>query len=165
MSNPFRNPNSISNKLRKQGAKDLILLADHLETNVKDKRFNLDYWGRVEGPADKTLTVKNINVCGTTACALGHAATMPKFTKRGLRMEDDFGNQWSLDHTLFRVVYKTEYMNGMDAAAEFFGLTPTESLFLFDPTEYPDGHKDRMYVAKRIRTAAKIMQKQVDKSV
>lgn len=107
----------------------LETLAKHLET-VPPETFNLKAWK-----------------CGTTACAMGHACSIPKFRQAGLKLTEI-------------LVWMTEPMlspefkgrGGFEAAEFFFGLNEDEALFLFDPDCYPAGDRTRKQtVINRIR--------------
>lgn len=97
---------------------------------IKPKKFKFGSWA--ESPTGQT----DVNVCGSTACALGWAASMPEFRKRGLKL------QWEIygwDHNMeseATVVMKNKAgfkIYGDDAGAEFFGLTAEEAEYLFIP--------------------------------
>lgn len=60
-------------------ARRLLKLADFLET-VPPERLNMSSWVGRDWQGDQGLS------CGTTACALGWAATMPEFRRLGLRL-------------------------------------------------------------------------------
>lgn len=62
--------------------KRLLKLADFLEA-LPRKRFVYNYWVGPDWRGDKEFS------CGTTACALGWATTMPAFRRLGLRMGMD----------------------------------------------------------------------------
>lgn len=68
--------------------------------------------------------------CGTSACAMGHAATMPCFQRLGLRLIKDVGY-------LGGIVFKTpgvrrRPLRNFEAIDHIFGITLEESLHLFD---------------------------------
>lgn len=58
------------------------ILADYMET-VPDEKFDFSHWG------DENF--KDGVTCGTTGCAIGHATTMPYFTKLGLHLTRHLG--------------------------------------------------------------------------
>ncbi len=145
-------------------AKRLAKLAKYMKT-IKDNRFYIGAWLDGQKPikrdvieaaglAEKNslVTPEKINECGTTACLLGHAATMPEFRRRGLRMTvlnlyDDFdihgrangraniGTNLCLydEHTGQRITD-----DPFKAGAKFFGLSRTEVLRLFDGHYYDE---------------------------
>jgi hypothetical protein len=57
--------------------KRLLVLADFLKT-VPKKRFDFKHWVGLDWAGDPKLT------CGTTACALGWATTIPMFKRLGM---------------------------------------------------------------------------------
>jgi hypothetical protein len=92
--------------------KRLLTLAKFLRT-VPKKRFNMGFWaagkfcGKVNEPEH--------NQCGTAACAMGWACTIPEFRRAGLKLIDSrFDDGYSIP------VYK-EHAE-FDAARKFFGL-------------------------------------------
>jgi hypothetical protein len=95
---------------------------------VKPKKFNFGSWA-----ASKSGT-PDVNVCGTTACALGWAGTMPEFRKRGLRLEwDTCDGVIEAEVRLPDTDDPTEYFSGETAGAVFFGLSMREAYYLFIP--------------------------------
>lgn len=101
--------------------KRLLKLADFLDT-VPRKKFDLTHW------VGQSYVGKLSLSCGTTACALGWATTIPAFRKLGLRM-------------VGRVVgMKSGYPSSPDAAKEIFDLGATGFNRLFTPTSanYPE---------------------------
>lgn len=105
--------------------KRLLKLADHLDT-VKKKRFDFGKWVGDDWQGKPDLS------CGTTACALGYATTIPSLRKAGLRLgktSDEFGK--------FFIVYlkgkKIKESSAERAGMEVFGLTKPEFSYLFVP--------------------------------
>lgn len=98
---------------------------------VKPEKFNLCEWA-VAGDNNKA----DVNACGTTACAMGWAGSMPEFRKRGLKLI------WDKDENtgyveLVKQNGRKRYGEG--AGAEFFGLTDDEATHLFIPwTKYEE---------------------------
>jgi len=92
---------------------------------VKPTKFYFGEWAVAE--SEETA---NINACGTTACAMGWAGSMPEFRKRGLKLvwEKDIGSGYV--EFVDRNGYK---LFGEHAGAKFFGLTEDESNHLFIP--------------------------------
>lgn len=86
----------------------LTILADHLRT-VDPEGFDLTDWR-----------------CGTVACAVGHACTIPEFQAAGLGLSGYSGTP--------------EYGSLLSWAAVrvFFGLTFEQAHSLFDSGHYPD---------------------------
>jgi hypothetical protein len=107
--------------LSEQSAKDLLTLADFLEELPAD-RFNYRVWvgGEWKGKADLS--------CGTTACALGWATTIPEFADRGLLLVRVIGVRGGVPR--YRGVL------GLEAASEFFGIPQVDAGFLFMPADW-----------------------------
>ena len=137
---------------------------------VPPPKFNLNSWADHEGPIDAADQVKLglttlqqgarctikptadqlAHTCGTTACALGYAGSIPENVKEGLQLftsasrssfwpihSPEFGKSWVEFHTHLpsgrKVVYKD-----FSAGVKFFGITFSESFELFDPDKYSD---------------------------
>jgi len=98
---------------------------------VKPKKFNFGSWANSEsGKPD-------VNVCGTTACALGWAASMPEFRKRGLKLVwEKFDGELEAEVRLHTSDSDPNWpLSGEDAGAVFFGLTYREACYLFIPAD------------------------------
>lgn len=67
-------------KMHVMHARRLLKLADFLET-IPETRFDLRTWVGDSWKGKQDLS------CGTTACALGWACTMPEFRKLGVRLK------------------------------------------------------------------------------
>lgn len=106
--------------------KRLLKLADHLET-VPRSKFYLSVWS-----------------CGTQACAIGHACSIPSFKRAGLKLKLWFG------------ILKPSFDNqtGFSAAMAFFDLTWPEIDRLFAASG-PSDRTTPKQVAKRIREFVK----------
>lgn len=125
--------------------KRLRLLAAFLES-LDPQLFHYGSWVGDDWKGAKDLS------CGTTACALGWACTMPEFRKLGLGINDD-GTPYD---------YETQ-RNDAEASMRVFGLTKDEAHALFlgyclfdDVTEeliLPtlDNEAMAQHVARRIR--------------
>jgi hypothetical protein len=100
-------------------ARRLLKLAAFLE-KLPTERFNYQFWvGKDwEGKADLS--------CGTTACALGWATTMPEFRRLGLQLV-------KLNSNYAFVVSARTGASAFGAAQEIFGLDQDESAYLFSP--------------------------------
>lgn len=75
----------------KTTARRLLKLCDHMESLPKgaDKHFNMDTFIAHEGDHEHPLPKRqrDLLTCGTTACALGWATTMPYFRKLGVKFD------------------------------------------------------------------------------
>lgn len=127
-----------------QGNKDLLRLADFLDT-LPSKRFDFNTWVGDDWKGKPDLS------CGTTACALGWAATIPAFRKRGLRLTMRGG---------YADVLYENYTWSLNSGAAFFNLSLKEARHLFtndgmynglnlDPSAKQVAHHIRKFVAKR----------------
>lgn len=99
-------------------------LADHLDT-VAPEKFDLSNWS-----------------CGTTACAVGHACTMPEFQMEGLSTSL---NTWG------RFPKYLEY-DSWDAVEAFFDLTHHQARYMFADWCYPSDEQSPSHVAARVRS-------------
>lgn len=94
----------------------LLKLAAFLE-KLPPERFDYDRWVGNDWLGEPDLS------CGTAACALGWATTIPEFRRLGLRLsrcgEPHCGRLY--DHA---------------AATEIFGVTENEAAFLFIPDRF-----------------------------
>lgn len=137
----------------------LKTLANYLH-NINPTEFDLDSWCYIPSTTaniqersrqyfqfygdDRTTDLipiikQDINVdCGSTACALGWAATIPEFREQGLQL---FVQPHSGSYLPGLVVYTKKedpdfYETNFYAAMHFFGLSEEESGYLFDPEFY-----------------------------
>ena len=124
----------------------LLLLAEFLENEVSESRWNYrrivgGNWG---GAPDLS--------CGTTACALGWATTIPELRDAGLRL-------FLFTATPVKdLAYPCLYLDGtkiFEAACKVFGITMNEANFLFNPSdqdsETPSPDASAAEVAQHIR--------------
>lgn len=123
-----------------------------------DTGFNMSSWasrgvpkiGRAGGP----------HLCGTTCCALGHAALDPVLSKQGLYLlvranggEHEVSSLQelvALGRIAWAEVHLADQHYGLDAAMEFFGLSCDEARYLFMPSHYPDRRVRPRHVIKHI---------------
>lgn len=101
----------------------LLKLVKLLRSKKVANHFNLDDWANKELGE---LTSKKVS-CGTEACAVGWACTIPSFRKAGLKLV-------GITDELIQPIFK--HSNGMTAAADFFGMTYEEANELFHPDGY-----------------------------
>jgi hypothetical protein len=102
----------------------LLALAELLET-LPRKRFDYGHWAGDEWKGEADLS------CGTSACALGWATTMPSLRKLGLRLVKD-SSGWIAVKLLSK---NGTYMNDTEAAHEVFGVSEKEFQYLFIPSD------------------------------
>jgi hypothetical protein len=127
----------------------LRLLAKRLrEHKDNGRRFNMDTWFDLTGSGHNedddridikkrvvdpyTGRVKEERTCGTSACALGEACTIPAFRRLGLKLVPGAGFDADLSYT---PMYKRR--KGLAAGMAFFGLTEYQASYLFLPDHYP----------------------------
>lgn len=114
-------------KINPEGLKPstrLRILAGFLD-EVPRKAFDMSTWG--QGKEPPTLErMAEPEVCGTSACALGLAATV----FAGLEFES------RRDGRFYNVVHSESRERGHGAGADVLGITDTEAELLFYPSEY-----------------------------
>ena len=82
-----------------------------------------------EHPVPARPTSKDLLTCGTTACALGWATTIPALQKAGLRMGLYFEGS-SVHIPVYRGV------SGVEAAAKLFGIYHDVAQYLFGGDDF-----------------------------
>lgn len=114
--------------LSQKAERRLTKLIEYMESLPREARahFDMGYWFRHHGDnhyhdlyGKSELTRRDLNLCGTSACALGWAATIPSFRRDGLRLTPTgvyFGNEWC---------------EGAEAAVVFFDITDDMAYDLF----------------------------------
>lgn len=132
--------------------------------------FNMNKWAGHE----HSVFEEN-NVCGTTCCALGHAALQPFFQKQGLQLRTVFTlrpkvitSYEALDRRLERDPDETlsvylENQKGYDAGAELFGISRQQAFLLFNPGRYR-GRVEPRHVADRVDKMIDAYKKKVEKA-
>jgi|GEM_PF-5166409 len=149
----------------------LLKLAEVLEEFSKErkklsipvKNFDLSSFGYVPVEAIANKKVKELK-CGSSACALGTAALHPWFISKGLKWSSAY--KYDEEELRFKCITGVTpidvefqgYVN-FDAATMFFGITKNQADYLFDPANYPHSHRSPRYVASRIRSLVKKIQK------
>lgn len=108
----------------------LIRLRDELRAEMKKlsktRHFDMRTWFRVDEP-EVGIEQREV-VCGTSACALGVACTIPEFRDAGLHLECRRGEYYP------KFGEETTY----GAAEKFFDITFDQTHFIFDPFYYRD---------------------------
>lgn len=125
---------STSPKFRPHHAKRLLALAGFLE-KLPRKRFDYSRWVGFDWKRKADLS------CGTPACALGWATTMPRFRKLGLRLGGD-GCDVPLPFLKGRA-----HLAVSEVGEEIFGLDYPEFRYLFCPDssvgwQFRDSHPE-----------------------
>jgi hypothetical protein len=121
----------------KETARRLRKLAKCLD-HVKPEQFRMSTW----------WAGKPLPGCGTAACALGHACTIPEFYVLGLRLKLKCTCQYCTN--AFIPVFKG--MKSFEAAERFFGITQQEARDLFTSNSMRGDTPKQ--VAARIRIVA-----------
>lgn len=129
----------------------LLVLANYL-AKLKNQ-FDLNGWVQVKTDGQEHLDPKTLEkvkgnptwsvhkACGTVACAIGHAPSVPEFKKSGLKL--------GVSGHVLQPVYKG--LEGWDAVEKFFGIDSATAEALFLGTKYEeDQRKDPKAVAARI---------------
>lgn len=116
----------------------LLALADFLE-GLDDNLFNFETWGdvtNVENVEDGQNILKDPNLCGTTACALGWAPNLPFARRLGFELRAsklDADPNW-----VTAGFYKNGRVVQPDAVGkQLFGLTSYQCDILFHPGNSP----------------------------
>lgn len=103
-------------------------LRDHLRDNVADERFYLATWA---GNSETPWEGKQDLSCGTSACAMGHAVTIPEFRADGLALRPAPFNPGR-----GQLVFGNRF--DFQAAADFMDISVMSAEWLFDHAEYPN---------------------------
>lgn len=114
----------------------LLKLAEKLDT-VPEDRFDLSSW------ADDRFMPGD---CGTTACAVGWACTIPEFNEAGLRLV------YSPSGPFPQFVTSEVNYQWFTAAEKFFDLNFGEADYLFSSMCYVGADRTPSGVAGRIRS-------------
>lgn len=135
----------------------LLVLADYL-AKLKNQ-FDLNGWVQVKIGGQEYLDPKTLKkvkgnptwsvhkACGTVACAVGHAPSIPEFKKAGLKL--GVSDQDEENGGVLQPVYKD--LDGWEAVEKFFGIDSATAEALFLGTKYEeDQRKDPKAVAARI---------------
>lgn len=141
------------------GLKRLWMLADYIEFAVKPERFAMHVWWDGEG--------RKGNLCGTQACAMGWATTIPAFKKAGLCLRYTSSNggypavrhkvtaddsRWIWSHKPGEVVKDSD--NGK-VADRIFGISSDDYTYLFADTDAQCRQRsDQVYVMRAYVLAA-----------
>lgn len=121
--------------VRSTGHQRLKILADFLDTKVPAERFHLKLWSDEGFPK---------NECGTAACAVGWATTIPEFAADGLHLEP-----WPGGGKCTVLMFGAQAH--WSAAERFFELEHFEAKHLFGENAYSDP-TDKRAVVSRIRS-------------
>ena len=125
----------------------LKVLADFL-AKVPVNHFDLNSW-----ICRSSITQEELiqHKCGTSACAVGWACTIPEFMEQGLSMHHSGQPTFKGTHS-------------WDAAEGFFGLLYDEAIALFSSESYMPDENGPEHVAQRIRTFLEVPQEALDEA-
>jgi len=98
-----------------------------------------------ELPKEKKLDMGQWMTCGTIGCAIGWAASDPWFTRRGLKLVEDWEDQKG--KMTYVPVFRDE--EDLDAVGAFFGLEWEDATALFG--DIANGTKTRCQVIHNIK--------------
>ncbi len=106
----------------------LLKLAEVLD-NVPVEKFDFGSWGKFNSKGNFDLS------CGSTACAIGWASTIPEFQELGLKI--CYANNSGVRvPAYFRTALWRPLFQGrvdFDAVAELFDISPGDAWILFAP--------------------------------
>lgn len=136
--------------------KRLLMLADFLD-NLPEERFDYSHWAGDNWGGKSDLS------CGTTACALGWATTIPELAEAGLVMHRPASHHDNEEDPLVCLRARVGTIDPRfdclskfpeEAARQVFGLSKSEYEWLFIPNTF---HKDvgspsRYATAKEVAT-------------
>lgn len=162
------NGTSFSIRQRIVGVKRLHTLVLYLKSQVAAENFDLAYWANIHKKAVKRLNLQEnygkepvraieVHECGTTACALGHAATIPEFKRKGLSIVCQAGLNFNI---AYRNPSKNEVVYDIEAAEHFFYLISDEASSIFYPESY-GRDRTKQAVINRIEAQIEKMQLEV----
>ena len=117
--------------LSKLTVRRLTKLADYLDSlpPKASNHFRMLHWFRHSGKDDHPfnangITKRDLNFCGTSACAIGWAGTLPYFRRAGLKVEPSGRTT---------VNGNSGILASWEVLDPFFGLTRHQSAHLFGP--------------------------------
>lgn len=148
----------------------LTVLIDYL-SQVKTDNFDIGSWGRWSDPpryiSDKTTETAFIKKvrdrsCGTTACVVGHAATIPAFRRAGLCLEPDICSDVVFE-VIFNPPKSSQSYRGIDAAEQFFKLSFEDASYLFMPNSYHPSRRGRRAVINRLSQFTKKITTEIER--
>lgn len=133
--------------------KRLTILRDALIEHAKNPgnlKFDLSTWASLpvkystSDPTDAVCKARlGENFCGTSACAMGLAASLPEFNRAGLRL---YQCVYSAG-----ISYQNQTMDGFDAGSMFFDIGSNDAYEIFGPLKYlRKDRKNPLAVAEKI---------------
>jgi hypothetical protein len=157
-----------------KGGQRLIKIAELLEKPASERpvKFDMDSWGRfkeiaIEAPKKAVkwvldghykMATRDLNICGSAACALGHATLLPELHRAGLRIVSDASEIYGNMAIVKRGKIVTD--NTIEITKELFFLDENmvyDVLNLWDPAP---GNRTSKQVAKNIRTTVERVERE-----
>ena len=134
--------NALANYLEKLPKRDFDLR--HF-VGKKNQVFEVD--NKIAEKLEGNPDLQEIQSCGATACALGHAPSVPELAAAGLKLKVVPRTEYSL----LRIQVEYNYNTGYEAAEELFGIPYALVEYFFDPDYYDEEDlNDPKVVAQRI---------------
>jgi hypothetical protein len=132
----------------------LLKLADFLD-KLPRKFFDYGNWAKTDGKK------RVVQECGTNACALGWACTMPEFKRLGATLVVDFVDNDDGLYLAPRMRKENQSRFEYGVSEDVFGLSCAEHETLFRPGDDEDAATPK-YVAKKIRKFVKAKLKEIN---
>jgi hypothetical protein len=139
--------------------KRLTILRNALIKHAKDQgnlKFDLNDWVGIPERYQKRGieavrgALAGRNFCGTTACAMGLAASLPEFNREGLKLRT-VKYDATLAYTFIADDHAPDGGDEFSMAERFFGLDRSDACELFSPTCYDEEeHQNPIAVADKI---------------
>ncbi len=136
----------------KPNIKLLKRLSLFLREELPAKKFNMKCWMEAKNHKKKAFEILDDNFvepihCKTIGCALGWAATLPEFKRKGLKFYSETNKTNSADVILVR---KGIRYDNFSAASQVFGIDFIDAVALFSPSQYPEDKVTKIMVADKI---------------
>lgn len=122
----------------------LTILRDYLSHRIDDEEFDLSTWHTDNDPGLRFENDDGVHSCGTVACAVGHAGSIPEFNKLGFSLSE-YG------YPFYKNSENNKTYRDWHAVCEFFNLPRPECNKLFNSEYYPNTNYTTKYeVIERI---------------
>ena len=117
----------------------LLMIVDRLKS-VKPERFDLGNWA---GSNLIPWQGRDDLSCGTIACAIGWATTIPEFRAAGFCLKK---HSWLENQAEIHYQHNGEDLKEFDAVAAFLDIDNRDAEYLFHPDEYIDQYGDELEI-------------------
>jgi hypothetical protein len=122
----------------------LTILRDYLSHRIDDEEFDISTWHSDNEGGKRFANDDGSYSCGTVACAVGHAGSIPEFNALGFSLTD-YGMPTYFTNSIGYSLYS------WGAVSRFFGLHHNECIYLFDSPSYPNkNHTTKNEVVERL---------------